>query len=52
MLCGPWQIKWAACICAHGVPIFRDPDTQGQVGLAEINIHSPQFAARIRPASC
>jgi hypothetical protein len=42
------QIKWAACIRAHGVPTFTDPNGQGQVNLAGININSPQFLAAHR----
>ena len=37
--------KWAACIRAHGVPNFPDPNSDGSVNLAGININSPQFLA-------
>lgn len=37
------QDKWAACIRAHGVPNFPDPNSSGQINLAGININSPQF---------
>jgi hypothetical protein len=35
--------KWAAYIRAHGVPNFPDPNGQGGVNVAGININSPQF---------
>jgi hypothetical protein len=39
------RTKWAACIRAHGVPNFPDPNSDGSVNLTGININSPQFLA-------
>jgi len=39
------QIAWAACIRSHGVPNFPDPNSQGEINLAGINIRSAQFLA-------
>ena len=39
------RVTWAACIRAHGVPNFPDPNSQGRVDLTGIDINSPQFIA-------
>jgi hypothetical protein len=39
------RIRWAECIRAHGVPNFPDPNSQGGVDIAGVDISSPQFLA-------
>ena len=36
-------VQFAACVRAHGVPDFPDPDTAGTFHLVNINTNSPAF---------
>jgi hypothetical protein len=42
------RLKWADCIRAHGVPNFPEPNGQGGVNLAGLNVNSPQFLAALQ----
>jgi hypothetical protein len=42
------RLKWSECVRVHGVPSFPEPNSQGEVNLAGLNVNSPQFLAALQ----